>query len=280
MTIGIGVLATTPGGRKSGIVPDTAVLVADTMGSFEDADSHARLHKVISLPEYGLYATVAGDISRGAQLMPCLGTFIKEIPAGQKMFGKIQLAIAEGCFEYKQHLFTLIELPKLRLAPHTFSPNQKLDPELNEKIQAEWRKFDIGCDLVIAAFDDAGRAYLFLALGREHEIRNVSFPGYAAVGSGAENAMFWLSRRQHTLGFPLLCASYHAYEAKLMAEGSAHVNKHLDIIVATATDHWMCTSHAKLTAEKEHPDINLPALKKLFRKFGPKDTVKLWNPRP
>jgi hypothetical protein len=45
MTVGIGVLATTKVGRDKRIVPDTAILIADTMGSYEDVDSHPRLHK-------------------------------------------------------------------------------------------------------------------------------------------------------------------------------------------------------------------------------------------
>jgi hypothetical protein len=275
MTIGIGVLATTTDGRKAGIVPDSVVLVADTMGSFDDADSHARLHKVITLPNVGLYASIAGDVSHGAQLLPCIAGFIEEIPKQERTFGRIQAAIAEGCFQYKHHLFTLSELPRLRLAPHTFSPNQKLDPNLNALVQGEWEKFDIGCDLVVAVFDKDQRAYLFCVNGQQHEVQNVSFPGFCAVGTGAESAMFWLSRRQHTLGFSLIRAAYHAYEAKIMAEGSAHVNEHMDILVANGSEYWLCTSHAKLSLEKEHPQITIKAMRDLYKKYGPRDTSKL-----
>ena len=182
MTIGIGVLATSDEARKEKRGPDTAILLADTMGSYGDVDSHARLHKVIMMPEDGLYAAIAGDVSRGAQLVPCICTFLREIPKGERTFGKIQIAIAEGCFMYKHHTFTLFELPKLRLPPHSFNPNQELDPELDKKIQKAW-----------------------------------------------------LSRRQHTLGLLPLRAAYHAYEAKLTGEGSAHVNEHIDLVVATAS---------------------------------------------
>lgn len=275
MTIGIGVLATSPEGRKKGIVPDVLVLMADTMGSFGDVSSHERLHKVISMPSEKFYATIAGDVSRGAQLVPCICSFIKDIPEKERTFGSIQRAIAEGCYQYRHQLFTLWELPRLRLPPHAFNPNQKLEPELNNKIQGAWENFDLGCDLVIGVFDKDERAYLFLVSASEHEVRNMSFPGFASIGVGSENAMFWLSRRKHTLGYPLLTASYHAYEAKVMAENSAHVNKHFDILVATGSDHWICTTHAKLSAEKEHPEVNIKALKKLYRKFGPRETVKV-----
>ena len=272
MTIGIGVLATSEEARKKNTVPDTAILLADTMGSYEDVDSHARLHKLLMFPDDRVYAVAAGDISRAAQLMPCICTFLREILPGERTFGKTQIAIAEGCFQYKHHLFTLMEMPKLRLAPHFFGPNQKLEPELNEKIQAEWMKFDIGCDLVIAAFDDTGKAYLFEANAQRHEVHNRSFPGFAAVGTGGDNAIFWLSRREHTLGLQPLRAGYHAYEAKLTSEGSAHVNKHIDLLVATSTDHWFCTTHKSVHGEKEHPEINIANLKRLLTKYWIKNT--------
>jgi hypothetical protein len=272
MTIGIGVLATSEEARKEKRGPDTVILIADTMGSYEDVDSHSRLHKILMFPDDRVYAVVAGDVSRAAQLLPCLCSFIREISKGERSFGKIQIAIAEGCFNYKHHLFTLFELPKLRLAPHTFDPNQKLEPELNEKIQAKWATFDIGCDLVIAAFDDDRRVYLFEANAQTHTIHNRSFPGFAAVGTGGDNALFWFSRREHTLGVQPLRAAYHAYEAKLTAEGSAHVNQHLDMAVATANEHWFCTTHKSVHGEKEHPEINIANLKRLLKRHWIKKT--------
>lgn len=272
MTIGSGVLATSDEARKEKRGPDTAILLADTMGSYEDVDSHARLQKVIMIPDDGVYAAIAGDVSRGAQLVPCICTFLKEIPKSERTFGKIQIAIAEGCFLYKHHVFTLFELPKLRLPPHAFNPNQTLEPELNEKIQAAWEQFDLGCDLVIAAFDDERKAYIFESNAQEHAVHHRTFPGFATIGSGGGNALFWLSRRQHTLGLFPLRAAYHAYEAKLTAEGSAHVNEHLDIVVATSSDHWFCTTHKAVHGEKEHPEINLANLRRLLKRHWIKNT--------
>jgi hypothetical protein len=275
MTVGIGVLATTEEARKEKRTPDTAILLADTMGSYEDVDSHSRLHKALMFPDDRLYAVASGDVAKAAQLLPCICTFLREIPRGEKTFGKIQVAIVEGCFHYKHHIFTLSELPRLRLPPHAFNPNQRLEPELNERMQAEWMSFDIGCDLVIAAFDDEGRAYLFESNAQQHAVHHRSFPGFAAIGTGGDNALFWLTRRQHTLGLLPLRAAYHAYEAKLTAEGSAHVNEHLDLIVATSTDHWFCTTHKSVHGEKEHPAINIPNLKRLLKRYWIKSTDQI-----
>jgi len=272
MTIGIGALATSDEGRKNKLTPDTAILIADTMGSYEDIDSHARLHKILMFPEDRVYAAAAGDVTLAAEMIPGICSLLREIPRGERTYGKIQQALANGCFEYKSHKFTLFELPRHRLAPHAFNPNQKLDADLDVKIQAAWSEFNVGCDALVVVFDDMGTAFLFELLGQEHTIFTRNFPGFAAIGTGSGNALFWLARRQHTLGLLPLRAAYHAYEAKLTAEGSAHVNEHIDILVATANEHWFCTTHKSLHGEKEHPEINLLSLQRLLKKYWVKKT--------
>ncbi len=100
-------------------------------------------------------------------------------------------------------------------------------------------------------------------------------PGVATIGIGSEAASFWLSRRQQTFGNPPLQSAYHAYEAKVMAESSAQMNKHLDIIFATDDDFWFCTSHASAHPYKKHPEINIENLQEMWKKYGPQDTSQL-----
>jgi hypothetical protein len=275
MTIGIGVLASASrdGGGKR-IAADTAILIADTMGSFGDVDSHQRLHKIIMMPDAGIYAVAAGQIDKAAELLPLIGTYVAELKPETKTYGGLMKAIAMACWVYKQDKFTITELPKMRLPPTAVDP-LKVPPELNTTVQARWGEFSIGCDLVMAAFDRDKRAWLFRVDGDAHEINNVSFPGFSAVGSGSHNAIFWLSRRQHTLGLHPVRAAYHAYEAKLMAEGSAHVNEHLDVAIATHEEHWFCTTHDSQHGEKEHPDINIKNLKRWLKRYGIRPTDDL-----
>src|SRR5437016_6089650 len=62
MTVGIGVLAS----DKSN--PDTVILVADTKGSFGEAYSMNRMHKIFTAPDIGLHAVAAGKIDRASEL--------------------------------------------------------------------------------------------------------------------------------------------------------------------------------------------------------------------
>lgn len=274
MTIGIGALATSEIGRQRNLIPDTAILIADTMGSYGDVDSHSRLHKVFMFPEVSLYAAVADQVDRAAELLVVLTKILEAIPNPERNYGSIVRALATACYLYKRDKFTIHQFPKLRLPPKEIDP-QTASPELNATVQTEWEKFSIGCDLIIVAFDCDGRACLFEVDGPEHEIRNMYFPGFSAIGSGCTNALFWLSRRQHTLGLLPLRAGYHAYEAKLMAEASPHVNEHLDILVATRDEHWFSTTHSSLHTEKPHPEINMKTLKRLWKRYSPRDTSEL-----
>ncbi len=67
MTIGIGVLACTEAGRAKRRIPDTIILMADTMGSYEDVDSHARLHKAFMFPDLEMYAVAANLVDRAGR---------------------------------------------------------------------------------------------------------------------------------------------------------------------------------------------------------------------
>jgi hypothetical protein len=275
MTVGIGVLATTQGGRDARIIPDTAILIADTMGSFGDVDSHDRLHKAFTFPEVGMYAVAAGEIDKAGELLSALEKGLGIIPKAERSHGEITRAAAAVCYGYKRGKFTTHEFPKLRLAPKELDPTM-VTPHLNAIVQERWEQFSIGCDLIIAVFCNTKSPTLLRVSGVEHEIENMVIPGFAAIGIGEENARFRLSRRQQQFGYPPLRAAYHAYEAKIMSESSAHVNKHLDIVVATNEQHWFCSTH-KLAPHPhpEHSEINIKNLKRLWNRYGPKDTSKL-----
>ncbi len=274
MTIGIGLVATSAAGRAKNVLPDTAILIADTMGSYGDVDSHARLHKAFMFPDAGVYAVAADQVDRASELLFAFAKFVKEIPKTERTQGAIAKTLATVCYGYKREKFTVHELPKLRLPP-TAMDVSTVTPELFAIVQPHWEKFSIGCDLIVATFCGDGTVSFIQVHGAEHEIANMLFPGFAAIGAGAELAIFCLSRREQTLGQLPLRAAYHAYEAKRMAESSPHVNDHLDIIVATNEEHWFCTSHSSLHGQKEHPEINIKNLKRLWKRYSPRDTAKL-----
>jgi hypothetical protein len=122
--------------------------------------------------------------------------------------------------------------------------------------------------VVDGSFDVEGKAYLFVLDGTG-QVANLTFPGFAAIGSGAAQAMFWLSYRHHNLGFSLRRAAYHAFEAKLMAESSPFVNDQLDVVIASHKKHYV------ITRAYPTPDgfpITVAELREMLSVYGPKET--------
>jgi hypothetical protein len=65
MTIGIGVLASSETATSR---PNHLILIADTKGSFGEAYSMNRLHKLFVCPERRLFAVGADQIDRASEL--------------------------------------------------------------------------------------------------------------------------------------------------------------------------------------------------------------------
>jgi hypothetical protein len=258
MTIGIGVLA------SKDKRPDHVILMADTKGSFGDEYSMNRLHKIFTFPEEHLYVTAAGLIDRASELVTLIDELFKtEKPQG---YSSILLVINKALYLYRQQRFGI------EIAPTIWMPKEDLvggniPPEARQKIEAAWPDFRTGCDVIIGTFGPGGQAYLFAVT--EDTLDNQSFPGFTAIGSGAGNAMFWLSYRNHHLAMSIRRAAYHAFEAKVMAESSPFVNDKLDVLIANSTNHFL------LTDFKPTPDdapFTVDDLRTMWSKHMPQST--------
>ena len=221
-----------------------------------------------------MYAVAADQIDRAGELLSAIEKAITAVPKAERSHGEITRIVAAVCYGYKRGKFTTHEFPKLRLPPEEMDP-ARVTPALDAIVQERWENFSIGCDLVLAVFTANKTPTLLQVNGVEHDINNMVFPGFAAIGAGSEHAVFWLSRRQQMFGHVPLRAAYHAYEAKTMAESSPHVNEHLDIIVATDSEQWFSSTHRIDHRIPEHPQINIKNLQRLWKRYGTRDTSNL-----
>jgi hypothetical protein len=264
MTIGIGVLAS-----ESRIKPDHLILLADTQGSFGADFSMNHLHKVFVDPALDLYTVAAGKMDRAAELFKTLGVFFSD-DKGLKGYGRLFTSVHAAADCYKRIRFKYDVLP-LHAYPPQSIPDDFNEIHLSPSLLAEWQQFDFGCQMIVGAFDTEGKAMLFTVDGTG-EVGNSMFPGFTAIGSGLNNAMFWLSYRHHNLGFPVRRATYHAFEAKLMAEQSPFVNTQIDLVIASKEKNFSVTRH------NPRPDgvpITIEELREMFLIYGPKETDDL-----
>src|SRR5205807_2019836 len=94
-----------------------------------------------------------------------------------------------------------------------------------DKLLEEWHKFFLNIQLLVGTFERTGHALLYL-LSQDTDqngrllpkvVHLCAFPGYQTIGTGSENANFWLNYRRQVLGLSVERSAYHAFEAKKMA---------------------------------------------------------------
>jgi hypothetical protein len=263
MTIGIGVLAS----DGAGIKPNYLILLADTKGSFGDSYSMSRFHKLFLAPDRRLYAAGAGQMDRASELFEVIKDVSQIIEGGTERYGSIVESVSGGADLYKRVRFKLDVLPRFARMPQSL-PDMFTDSDLSPALLAEWRDYDFGCQMLVGAFNNGGQVFLLYVDGNGR-VTNLTFPGFGAIGSGSDNAMFWLSYRNHNLGFPIVRAAYHAFEAKIMAESSPHVNEKLDMLLADK-DKWFFMSDS--TPAPENAPVTILKLREMFSIYGPKET--------
>lgn len=272
MTIGVGVLATDENPSFGGIRPNHIVFLSDTLGSFGDVYSHPRLHKMQVFADNGVYATAANEMDKAAEFIPMMNKNIATVPMEQRHYGDIMRLLNASVFLYRKERFQLDVLPQFRLPPEAFDPRLAgLPPATDRKIQKRWLGFDMGFSLLVGAFDLDGQAHLF-HVGHLGDVTNISFPGFGAIGI-APQTMFWLSHREQRLGMSVRRSAYHAYEAKLLAEDSPHVNDHIDMLIANKNEHWFSSTH--LPERGKGSPVTLANLREWFETYGPRRTDDL-----
>ena len=184
MTIGIGVLA------GEDYKPDSLVMIADSMGSFGDTHSSSELHKLHAIEGEDLYAVSSGSIDRASEQMNILVNVLRtDYPTRPRKYPQIVQALLKTVSLYKDMRFEVDCLPQFRMAREEWFKVQ--DPHFRDLLLQAYSAFHVGCETLIGTFGANGQAYLFCLLG-DGTFENVTFPGFAAIGSGANNAMFWL----------------------------------------------------------------------------------------
>lgn len=224
-----------------------------------------QLHKLFAAPSVGLYAVGADKMDRAAELFTAVSLFLKDLQ-GPTRYGRLFQAVHAASDTYKRMRFKYDVLPKyahLPTLPDTFN-----ESDLTPNLLKEWQEFYFGCQMIVSSFDLEGKPYLFLIDGTG-EVHNLTFPGFAAIGSGQKQAMFWLSYPNHNLGFSARRAAYHEFEAKLMAESSPFVNEQLDLVIANKDKHFIAT---RANPKPEGIPITVAERSELFLAYGPKET--------
>ena len=154
MTIGIGVL-----GTGTGFKPDTLILVSDTRGSVGNSYTTPGLHKLWEFPSENLYAVASGSMERAAEL---LGVIQHEFSALKvRDHGPINSALLSAVMKYRTERGWNEVFPNFLVTKEEWYGN-KIDKDHRAQVLEGWRRFDVGCDLIVGTFADTGQALLYL----------------------------------------------------------------------------------------------------------------------
>ena len=273
MTICIGALAS--GGLFK---PDTIVMACDTMGSFGDGYSSPGLYKMFTFADERLYICASDNVDKAAELCSIIRDNVRRLP--HREHGAIQAVLQAAVWDYHRQRSLYEVLPKYLLTPQEWAQTS-LDRDLRETVALAVMSYYFGCQLIIGTFADSGQALLYRVDGVGLSepgnwdsivefVRSCNFPGFTAIGSGSENALFWLAYRNHVLGYNPRRAAYHVYEAKRMAETSAHVNNLFQFVIANRDSHTLLSDK---TPERNGWSLN--ELQEMFSKKGPQSTEEI-----
>jgi len=269
MTIGIGLLATDASRTPK---PNSLIFLADTKGSFGQTYSMNRLHKIFRDDEVRLYAVAADRIDYATSLFTLISKMLHETFKGRG-YTDVQDAVHAASDLFKRSCFRYDVLPQ-HVQPPLSIPELFTEKDLTPELLEEWRKFYFRCQMIVGAMLGNGQCCLFYIDG-SGGVENFTFPGFAAIGSGAQNAMFWLSYRNQHLGNSIKHSAYHGFEAKLMAESSAFVNDKCEMLVVTSEGPF------ELNDFKPQPKnvlFTLAEMRKMFASYGPRSTDGLTQP--
>jgi hypothetical protein len=269
MTIGIGVLSSS-NSRPHPKRPDCLTLITDTMGS-TDTGSTPELHKLYVAD--GIYAACAGKIEFASEVISIFQQELVKLP--KRNLGNIWQALNVAVHEHRMAHFKWDCL----VPRYSFTPGAIFEAQ-HQNVVNDWQQYDSGIEMLIAVFND-WLPLLFLVSplqGVNGWVHSCQYPGYWAIGTGAQNAISWLNYRQQQLGLRPLQSTYHAYEAKIMAEMAPTVNKSVEMVVAFSDREYVLRAER---SEIEGCPVSLSELKKLYEEYGPQDTSPLGHlPKP
>ena len=261
MTIGIGVLCSMEGKR-----PDALVMIADSMGSTE-TDSTNALSKMFT--RGSIHAVGAGSLTVAAEMFSSIADQLDQLQDNRthgSMWKTLNLAV-NGIRSEK---FFWEVLRNEHVIENEVMGRIFVDDQAS--IQAAWKNYYIGADLLLGTFDSAGQALLYY-IGRYLDtpglVHLVQFPGHHSIGTGSQNASAWLNFRSQALNFGVKRSLYHAYEASRMAASAPTVNKEIEITIATNGE------SSYFAKERFYPgkfSISFTELEDMYRKHGPQNT--------
>lgn len=207
------------------------VLAADKMVGFGAIESEADIHKIVRLHKDWWVMMAANDISPAFDIIDA---------AKQRMSSRsmgVDAAIQAVVRAYQEKRLNQAEA--IHLTPRGWSLIEfnsvqsvnvipsALRIELDFKIQAH----HLSLTLLVAGFDRHGLGHIFSVDDYDHRAsaRRHDIPGYHAIGSGSQGAMYMMAYREVSSSMPIRGMLYYVAEGKYFGELASGVGERTDL---------------------------------------------------
>lgn len=236
-----------------------------------------------------LWACGSGTLEYGGELFSIFEDAFREMDKQRlpRSHARAYQAFAKHFHGLRSQHFTLDVMPTMFVqAPDSQGVPGLLRLAEEKAVLLAWQTLIIDLHMIVSTIDHTGQAYLYLVGEYRDENgrlvpRNVfltEFPGYTAIGTGAENAISWLNYRSQGLGRNIEQSAYHAFEAKEMASRAPTVNNVVEMAIVTpGGKSFHLTTR---TPEVEDCPVSLAQLEKWLKKYGPQNTEALGHKPP
>ncbi|MFZ0731159.1 MAG: hypothetical protein WAM79_02425 [Candidatus Sulfotelmatobacter sp.] len=145
--------------------------------------------------ELQIYATGAGILEYAGELISIIETELKRaLEAAPRTHGTICGVLNKSFHILKSQHFQWDIIPSVSV--HSVG---SMVP--GEQLLSLWQQYTVNMHMLLATFDNTGQAYLYLigqfldsngALNPKG-VHLCEFPGYSTIGTGGDNANFWLN---------------------------------------------------------------------------------------
>lgn len=203
---------------------DGLVLITDTMISTGETSSDDTTLKIKPITDNWYFMFAGDDLSYIPPIESLLisGLDYKTSYSADHIaatFADAYQAVRERTCEAK-----FLKPFKMGMAEFKDEGKDKLPAHIFSDIFYEIREFDLGCQFLVAGFDEAGTPHIF-TVSNPGVVEWFDIVGFWAIGSGQRSALSSLFFSEYNFRHSLSSGVYRVYEAKLMAEKALGVGK-------------------------------------------------------
>lgn len=206
------------------------VLVMDTMLSWDISSSEVTLKS--SRLRKNWHAMFAGmDVSLVDVVMGHARTDLKELQEANDT--AIARVMVNSYQEVRRKQIEDIYLSSFSWTIEKFLRDGKklLQPSQHAYLFDKIQRFDLNCAFLVSGFSPKAKAQTIFHVENPGVLRPAQPKGYAAIGTGAINALGYLERREQASWVTLPTSIYNGIAAKCLAEKALGVGKETVVIV-------------------------------------------------